>query len=128
MNAKLSQKMTLLGLCAMAFYGLMLASGQSAQELMPQFMVSALVFLFSGRLLRMAGARSGEKGREEEAPKSNITEEEWRRVTRVLNWSAVCIILSVLTLWVLTPQDATLAEFVRATFVDPNVHINMIAP
>ena len=57
MNANLSQKLTLLGLCAMAFYGLMLASGQAGLDVMPQFLVSALVFLFSGRLIRMAGAR-----------------------------------------------------------------------
>jgi len=128
MNAKLSQKMTLLGLCAMAFYGMMLASGQSVHEVMPQFLVSALVFLFAGRLLRLAGVRSGEKEQEEPKPESKITDEEWQRVTQVLNWTAVIVILCVLSLWIMTPQDATLGEFVHETFVDPNVHVNMIAP
>ena len=37
MNAKMSQHLTLLGLCALAFYGLMLGTGNISLEIMPQF-------------------------------------------------------------------------------------------
>jgi len=129
MNINLSQKMTLLGLCAMAFYGLMLASGQASLEVMPQFLVSALVFLFSGRILRMVGARSSQQqekaeGEEETGP----TEEEWGRLTLLLNWGAVFAIIIVLALWIMTPQDASLGQFVKKTFVNPDVHKVLIAP
>ena len=129
MNINLSQKMTLLGLCAMAFYGLLLASGQASLEVMPQFLVSALVFLFSGRIMRMAGARNSAKEQEEEEEKEPAaSEEDWRRLTMVLNWSAVFAIITVLALWIITPQDATLGEFVRETFVNPDIHVNYLAP
>jgi len=45
MNAKIGQHMTLLGICAMAFYGAMLASGKLSIDVMPQFVVSAAIFL-----------------------------------------------------------------------------------
>lgn len=129
MNANLSQKLTLLGLCAMAFYGLMLASGQAGLDVMPQFLVSALVFLFSGRLIRMAGVRGSARDEEQSEPEEGgATEEEWARLTLLLNWSAVFIIVTVLALWIMTPQDATLGEFVHETFVNPDVHKILIAP
>jgi len=129
MNINLSQKMTLRGLCAMAFYGLMLASGQATLEVMPQFLVSALVFLFSGRILRMVGARSSEKAEEaEQEEEQGATEEEWGRLTLLLNWGAVLAIITVLALWIMTPPGATLGEFVQQTFVNPDVHKILIAP
>jgi uncharacterized membrane protein len=129
MNINLSQKMTLLGLCAVAFYGLMLATGQATLEVMPQFVVSALVFLFSGRIMRMAGARSSEKVKDEQQDdEAGATEEDWGRLTLLLNWGAVFTIITVLALWILTPPDATLGEFVKESFVNQDVHKVIIAP
>jgi len=129
MNINLSQKMTLLGLCAVAFYGLMLATGQATLEVMPQFVVSALVFLFSGRVMRMASARSSDKPAEDERDEEpGATEDDWGRLTLLLNWAAVFTILTVLALWIMTPPDATLGEFVQEAFVNPDVHKIIIAP
>jgi len=129
MNINLSQKMTLLGLCAVAFDGLMLATGQATLEVMPQFVVSALVFLFSGRVMRMASARSSDKPAEDERDEEpGATEDDWGRLALLLNWAAVFTILTVLALWIMTPPDATLGEFVQETFVNPDVHKIIIAP
>ena len=39
MNVNLSQQMTLLGLAAMVFYAILLATGTVGTDVMPQFMV-----------------------------------------------------------------------------------------
>ena len=57
MNARLSTQMTLLGICAMAFYGVMLGTGVFSTDLMPQFIISAVIFLSSGKIMRKAAQR-----------------------------------------------------------------------
>ena len=57
MNSKLSLQMTLLGLGVLAFYAGMLATGRVSVEVLPQFAVSAIIFLCSGRVMRQMAAR-----------------------------------------------------------------------
>ena len=66
MNAKLSRQMTLLGLGVLAFYASMLATGRVSLEVLPQFAISAVIFLSSGKIMRQIAARLPDKEEEEE--------------------------------------------------------------
>ena len=118
MNAKMSQHLTLLGLCAMAFYGAMLASGKLSLEVMPQFLVSALIFLTSGRLLRRpSGAR-----REEEEETSSVRpaprktgEADWAWLTALLNWTAALLVLGGMGLFIMKPVGVTFSDALTRT-------------
>ena len=57
MNTHPSQQMTLLGLATMACYAVLLATGTVGIDVMPQFAVSAIIFLSSGRLMRQAARK-----------------------------------------------------------------------
>lgn len=112
MNAKMSQHLTLLGLCAMAFYGVMLATGTLSLEVMPQFVVSALIFLTSGRLLRRsARARSEDEApAEEEMPK---VEADWPWLTGLLNWSAALLIIGIMAILIMKPAGVNFSEALK---------------
>ena len=59
MNAKLSRQMTLLGLGVLAFYAGLLGTGQASLEILPQFAISAVIFLSSAELMRQIGPQLG---------------------------------------------------------------------
>lgn len=102
------QQMTLLGLVALAYYAILLASGVVSADVMPQFVVSAVIFLSSGRLLRgMTRSRIKKERAEGEKPRP---EPDWTRRTQILNWIMAVVILSALGLWVLKPVGVSFFE------------------
>ena len=113
MNAKMSQHLTLLGLCAMAFYGVMLATGTLTLEVMPQFLVSALVFLTAGRLMRRGV--SYREDTEETAPKPNRVEADWPWLTGLLNWSAALLLIGVMAIFVMKPIGVSFLDALSQT-------------
>lgn len=114
MNANLSQQMTLLGLAAMVFYAVMLAMGVVDLDVMPQFMVSAVIFLSSGRLMRMAARnlppREVDEAAEEKKPKA---ETDWHWLSQFLNWAMALLILGVLALWIMKPVGVSLLDAIH---------------
>ena len=131
MNADIGQKLTLLGLCAVVFYAILFATGLATLEVMPQFLVSALVFICSGRMTGMVGARSDEQEEGEKRPEDAqpaASEEDWARLTLVCNWLAVIVIIAILALWVIKPQGTSLGTFVEETFVNHEVYNELLSP
>jgi len=114
-NVNLSQQMTLLGLAAMAFYAVMLATGVVDLDVMPQFMISAVIFLSSGRIMRMAARNLPQKedDEEEEAKKKPKTETDWHWLSQFLNWSMALIILGLLALWIMKPVGVSLVDAIQ---------------
>lgn len=110
MNAKLSRQMTLLGLGALAFYASLLATGQATLEILPQFAISAVIFLSSGKIMRQFAeqqpARERPDGKELEEP-------DWELRNLVLNWVAAAAVVSVVALFLVKPASMTFNEFSR---------------
>ncbi|MFO7576285.1 MAG: hypothetical protein R6W66_01010 [Pelovirga sp.] len=104
------QQMTMLGLVALAYYAVLLASGVVSTEVMPQFVVSAVIFLSSGRLLRgVARSRAKQKEKEEEKGKPQ-REPNWALRTQILNWIMAVLIICALGLWVMKPVGVSFFE------------------
>jgi uncharacterized membrane protein len=106
--------MTLLGLATMAAYAVMLATGVVDLDVMPQFMILAVIFLSSGRL-RMATRNLPQKETDEgaEERKKPIPETEWHWLSQFLNWAMALIILGVLALWVMKPIGVSLIDEIQ---------------
>ena len=107
----LGRQMTLLGLIALAYYGLLLASGVVSADVMPQFVVSAIIFLSSGRLLRKVKPVKIKKKDDDQEQKKVRKEHDWGFYTQVLNWIMALGIIAVLALWVLKPVGVPFSEF-----------------
>ena len=107
-NVNLSQQMTLLGLAAMVFYAILLATGTVGTDVMPQFMVSAIIFLSSGRLMRKAARNLPRK---EPVAKPLSEEPNWELRSQILNWFMALLIIGLLSLWVMKPVGVTFIEF-----------------
>ncbi len=113
MNAKMSQHLTLLGLCAMAFYGAMLATGTLTLEVMPQFLVSALIFLTAGRLMRRGiSLREDDEG---SVLKKTRIEADWPWLTGLLNWSAALLLIGVMAIFVMKPIGVSFLDALSQT-------------
>jgi len=114
-NANLSQQMTLLGLAAMVFYAVMLATGVVGLDVMPQFMVSAVIFLSSGRLMRMAARRLPPKEVDEVAEKRKEAKPkpDWEWLSQFLNWAMALIIIGILALWIMKPVGVSLVDAIK---------------
>ncbi len=104
----LGRQMTFLGLIALAYYAVLLASGTVSIDVMPQFAVSAIIFLSSGRLMRKASLARVKKKEERQKPRK---EPDWALWTQVLNWVMALGIISVLGLWALKPVGVPFSEF-----------------
>ncbi len=104
-----AQQMTLLGLVALAYYAVLVATGVVGTDVMPQFVVSAVIFLSSGRLLRgMARSRikedrEGKKGKPRPEP-------NWALRTQILNWVMAVLIIGALGLWIMKPVGVSFFE------------------
>lgn len=110
---KLSRQMTFLGLGALAFYTALLASGEAGVEVLPQYAISVVFFLFSGKLMRQVAARLPEKEhRPEECDKP---EPDWALRTTVLNWVAASVVIVVMVLFLIKPAGMTYADLLRFT-------------
>lgn len=110
MNSKLSLQMTLLGLGVLAFYAGMFATGQASIEVLPQFAVSAIIFLCSGRVMTRIAAKLPGRDTDEEKEKS---EPDWEMRTLVLNWVAAAMIVSIVAIFLVKPAGMTFPELGR---------------
>ncbi|MDO3378964.1 hypothetical protein [Geoalkalibacter halelectricus] len=124
MNAKLSQHMTLLGLCAMAFYGVMLATGKLSVDVMPQFVISAVIFLTSGQIMRKA-ARIRSQDQDEAQAKQQTEkvereEPDWPFLTNLLNWTAALLVVGVMAILIMKPAGVTFSEAFSETVAQEN--------
>lgn len=117
MNSNLSQQMTLLGLAAVAFYAVMLGTGVVGFDVMPQFMISAVIFLSSGRLMRMAArnlpAKEVDEEKEKKKEKRPRKELDWAWLSQFLNWAMALIIIGVLALWVMKPIGVSMVDAIK---------------
>ncbi|PLX86363.1 MAG: hypothetical protein C0614_03855 [Desulfuromonas sp.] len=107
MNAKLSRQMTLLGLGVLAFYASMLATGRVSLEVLPQFAISAVIFLSSGKIMRQIAARLPDKEEEEQTQR---TPPNWELRTQVLNWVAAATVVGIVGLFIVKPSSMSLPE------------------
>lgn len=119
MNAKLGQHLTLLGFCALIFYGIMLASGQMTLEILPQFLVTAVIFLSSGRIMRRA-ARQSESEEDEKPVRDDQPITDWSWLTTLLNWTCACLIIGIMAILLLKPIGLSWQEALSLTI--PNQH------
>lgn len=122
MNAKLSRQMTLLGLAVLGFYAGMLATGQVSLEVLPQFAISAVIFLSSGRIMRQMAARL--PAREQDDAEPPRPEPNWELRTLVLNWIAAGAVVSIVALFIVKPASMSfpdLFEFLLQTDFAPEV-------
>lgn len=110
MNAKLGQQMTILGLCAMAFYGLMLGTGTLSIEVMPQFVISAVIFLTSGQIMKKAARRLPAKEKKE--IKRLTSEEDWPWLTALTNWVAAFMIIGLMAIFLMKPIGVPIGELI----------------
>ncbi len=108
MNASMSQQMTVLGLVATVFYGVMIGTGQASLDLMPQFIISAMIFLTSGRIMRKAAQLSRVEREEDDAERRPLNLSWLRYLNRVAAFCAF-ILLAVL---LVKPIGVPLDEFV----------------
>ncbi|KIH75627.1 hypothetical protein SAMN05660860_00229 [Geoalkalibacter ferrihydriticus] len=127
MNAKLSQHMTLLGLCSVAFYGVMLASGKLSIEVMPQFLISAAIFLMSGHVMRKAvriKSKDHEEDRAQTKPeKAEREETDWPFMTNLLNWTAALLVVGIMAIFIMKPAGITFTQ----AFSETAAHENFFA-
>lgn len=110
MNARLSRQMTLLGLGVLAFYAGMLGTGQASLEIMPQFAISAVIFLSSGKIMRQMANRLPAK---EQTDTEEATEPNWELRNLVLNWVAAATVVSIVALFLVKPASMSFNEFGR---------------
>lgn len=134
MNANLSQQMTILGLAAMVFYAVMLGMGIVGLDVMPQFMVSAVIFLSSGRLMRMAARNLPPKEVDEEAEKKKQEREQariepdWAWLSQFLNWAMALVVIGVLALWIMKPIGVSLVDAIQQHKPDSQPYFSDFVP
>ncbi len=109
-NAKLSRQMTMIGLGTLAFYACVLGTGYASLEILPQFAVSAVIFLGSGKIMRQMAAKLPAK---EQSEKKEDEEPNWELRNLVLNWVAAAMVVSIVALFVVKPTSMTFNEFSR---------------
>jgi ABC-type Fe3+ transport system permease subunit len=110
MNAKLSRQMTLLGLGVLAFYAGALATGQASLEILPQFAISAVIFLSSGKIMRQMASKLPAR---EQTDDEEVEEPNWELRNLVLNWVAAATVVGVVALFLVKPASMTFNEFGR---------------
>ena len=109
MHAKLSRYMTTLGLFAMIFYGSMMALGMMSVDMMPQFLVSAVIFLTSGRIMRKAARRMRKPQRYD--PRISAIEPTAADLKQpILEWVAAVSVLLVMAVALMKPVDLTISD------------------
>ncbi len=106
--------MTFLGLAALAYYAILLGAGVLSAAVMPQFLVAAVIFLSSGRLVR--GRARRQVASDDESKKKPSVEPNWALWTQLLNWGMTALILCVLALWVMKPVGVPFLEFLQLKF------------
>jgi hypothetical protein len=110
MNVKLSRQMTLLGLGVLAFYAGILGTGHASLEILPQFAISAVIFLSSGKIMRQFAEKLPAK---EQPEGEEVEEPNWEIRNLVLNWVAATAVVSVVALFLVKPASMSFNEFGR---------------
>lgn len=108
MKGNLGHYLTLLGFCALVFYGLMLASGNLSAAAMPQFAITAVIFLTAGRMMRRVRLGGGEDDATDLAKPERET--DWPWMTALLNWTAALLLIAVMAILLMKPTDLSLRE------------------
>jgi hypothetical protein len=104
----LGKQMTFLGLLALGYYAVLLVSGAVSTDVMPQFMVSAIIFLSSGRLMRKSVKIK--TARKNQANEKEKPEPNWALRTQILNWVMATLIICALGLFVMKPVGVSFFE------------------
>ena len=110
MNAKLSRQMTMIGLGTLAFYACVLGTGYASLEVLPQFAISAVIFLCSGKIMRQMAEKLPAK---EQPDNEEIEKPNWELRNLILNWVAAATVVSIVALFVVKPTSMTFNEFGR---------------
>ncbi|MGW8313853.1 MAG: hypothetical protein ACWGOL_11545 [Desulfuromonadales bacterium] len=110
MNAKLSRQMTMLGLGVLVFYAGILATGHASLEILPQFAISAVIFLSSGRIMRQIAEKLPVKEQQED---EKTEQPNWELRNLVLNWVAAAAVVSIVALFLVKPASMSFNEFGR---------------
>ena len=110
MNAKLSRQMTLLGLGVLAFYAGVLGTGHASLEILPQFAISAVIFLSSGKIMKQMAEKLPAK---DETESEEVEEPNWELRNLVLNWVAAAAVVSIVALFLVKPASMTFNDFGR---------------
>lgn len=116
MKSRLSLQMTLLGLGVMVFYAGLLASGQVSMEILPHYVISAVIFLCSGKMLRQMAARmpaSEDEEEEKENPYRLIP--DWSMRTAMLNWLAAGLLVLIMAVFLIKPDGMSFTEMLQFT-------------
>ena len=108
MKGNLGQYLTVLGFCALGFYGVMLGCGYLGLEAMPQFVVTAVIFLTAGRMLKKVRLGSAEEEEEEAAILRR--EPDWPWLTAFMNWTAALLIIALMAILLMKPADLSLLD------------------
>lgn len=111
MNAKLSRQMTLLGLCVLAFYAAVLGTGHASLEILPQFAISAVIFLCSGKIMRQMAEKLPVREKLEDNEADD--EPDWDLRNLILNWVAAATVVGIVALFLVKPTSMTFNEFGR---------------
>ena len=112
MKANLSRQMTFLGLGAMVFYTMLLSSGNASIEILPQYAISVIFFLFSSKMLRQS-AKSAKAGKAESDDENR--QPNWALRTAILNWVAAALIICSITVFLVKPPGMTFYELLTFT-------------
>ncbi len=110
MNAKLSRQMTMIGLGVLVFYAGVLGTGQASLEVLPQFAISAIIFLCSGKIMRQMAEKLPAK---EQPENDEVEEPNWELRNLVLNWVAAATVVSIVALFLVKPVSMTFNDFGR---------------
>jgi len=119
LNARLSQHLTLLGLCSMIFYGFMLGTGKLSIEVMPHFVISAVIFLTSARMMKKRVRTQEELDKEEEKRKKRA-EVDWDWFSTLLNWTMALVVVGALAIFLMKPLGVSFMEALQNTV--PHAH------
>lgn len=106
MKGNLGQYLTILGLCALGFYGVMYGCGYLHADALPQFFITAVIFLSAGRMMRKV--RLGSEEEEPDAPPRR--EPDWAWLTGLMNWTAVLVIIALMAILLLKPAELSLRD------------------
>ena len=117
MNA--GKQIALLGLCTIAFYGILLATGSWSLEIMPQLAVSALIFLSSGRLLKIGISHK-------EKPVRTGPEPDWPWLTAFLNWAAAFVVIGAMAILLMKPAGLSFSEALHSAPSPQHFHADSI--
>lgn len=109
MKGNLGQYLTVLGFCALVFYGVMHGCGYLDLAAMPQFVVTAVIFLTAGRMLKKV--RLGGGAEEEEKETGPLRREpDWAWLTAFMNWTAALLIIALMAILLMKPADLSLLD------------------